>query len=188
VRLYSDQLLRGLTSLFLLVQLSDLGNNGIQLGFAAFGTDTGHNGTTNDGTWALGNPVRSSFLHSSPYLMFLQEKLIDFGWRAMHLSVLTAKTVVAEYYGQAANKSYYLSCSTGGRQGYAPSKSYSREMLTAFFADSRRYRCSRKTLTASSSDRPLTGSEYVLPPFLTCSESVWKERTCSHGVSACRPT
>jgi hypothetical protein len=32
------------------------------------------------------------------------------------MTTQSAKIVVANYYGQAAKKSYYLGCSTGGRQ------------------------------------------------------------------------
>jgi feruloyl esterase len=39
------------------VQMGDLGDNGIMLGFAAFGTDTGHQSDTNGASWAVGNPV-----------------------------------------------------------------------------------------------------------------------------------
>jgi hypothetical protein len=45
--------------IFFVVQVGDLGNNGINLGFATFGTDTGHQSTTNDGSWGLNNPVRT---------------------------------------------------------------------------------------------------------------------------------
>ena len=70
----------------------------------------------------------------------VQNAIVDWGWRAVHLSVLAGKEIVRQYYGAAANKSYYLGCSSGeyaypytfgqaladrslcelgGRQGYA---------------------------------------------------------------------
>jgi len=70
-------------------------------GYAVATTDTGHTGNGMTAEWAVGHP----------------EKLIDFGHRAVHEMVLTAKRAVESYYGRAAQKSYWNSCSTGGRQG-----------------------------------------------------------------------
>lgn len=64
-------------------------------------TDTGHSSASNDITWALNQP----------------EKRTDWGWRAMHSSVVLAKEIVSAYYSQPAIFSYYSGCSTGGRQG-----------------------------------------------------------------------
>jgi tannase/feruloyl esterase len=70
-------------------------------GYATASTDTGH-ATTNsrDAAWAVGHP----------------ELLIDFGYRAIHLTAEHAKRIVAEFYRKAASHSYFVSCSTGGRQ------------------------------------------------------------------------
>ena len=67
-------------------------------GYAAASTDTGH--SMPGAVWALGHP----------------EKLIDYGFRAVHLMTVTAKTVVQSFYGNAPKKSYFSSCSNGGRQ------------------------------------------------------------------------
>ncbi|RYP67921.1 hypothetical protein DL771_006954 [Monosporascus sp. 5C6A] len=75
-----------------------------QYGFATMSTDTGHNSTAEDASWALHAP----------------ETINDWGHRAMHGSVVLAKSVVEAYYGAGAGGirySYYASCSTGGRQG-----------------------------------------------------------------------
>ncbi|KAK1753615.1 tannase and feruloyl esterase [Echria macrotheca] len=72
-------------------------------------TDTGHNSTSSDLTWALHNPERQT----------------DFGYRAMHGSVVFSKALVNGYYGEAPNKSYYSGCSTGGRQGLKEAQLYS---------------------------------------------------------------
>jgi feruloyl esterase len=73
----------------------------LSLGYAVASTDTGHEGTTADGSYALGHP----------------EKVIDFGYRAVHEMVLKSRAIVNSYYAQAAKKSYWSGCSTGGRQG-----------------------------------------------------------------------
>ncbi|OCH94812.1 feruloyl esterase-like protein [Obba rivulosa] len=84
------------------VDVADLGFIAIQQGFAGVSTDTGHSSDADDGTWAgPGN----------------DNAIIDFGWRALHLSVITGKEVVKGYYGRSATKAYYIGCSTGGRQG-----------------------------------------------------------------------
>ena len=70
-------------------------------GYAVAATDGGHDDTHTDATFALGHP----------------EKLIDFGYRAVHEMTIKAKTVIASYYGEVPSHSYWNSCSTGGRQG-----------------------------------------------------------------------
>jgi Tannase and feruloyl esterase len=70
----------------------------ITLGYATAGTDTGHTG--NDASWALGH----------------REKVIDFGWRAIHEMTLTAKAIIQDFYGESPKRSYFSSCSDGGRE------------------------------------------------------------------------
>jgi feruloyl esterase len=69
-------------------------------GYATSSTDTGHEGPNNDGSYALGH----------------REKVIDFGYRAVHEMTLVAKIIIAAYYGRAPAFSYWNGCSTGGRQ------------------------------------------------------------------------
>lgn len=64
-------------------------------------TDTGHNSSVIDLSWALDAP----------------EKQIDWGWRSIHGSTALGKSITAAYYGEPALYSYYSGCSTGGRQG-----------------------------------------------------------------------
>ncbi len=45
------------------------------------------------------------------------ESIIDFGYRAVHLTAVASKTVVRKYYGRPADRAYFAGCSTGGRQG-----------------------------------------------------------------------
>jgi feruloyl esterase len=69
-------------------------------GYAAASTDTGHQASGENATWALGHP----------------EKIVDFGYRAIHEMTVTAKAIIAAYYGEAPRHSYFASCSNGGRQ------------------------------------------------------------------------
>jgi feruloyl esterase len=70
-------------------------------GYAVASTDTGHTGNGGDASFALGHP----------------EKLIDFGYRAVHEMTATAKAVVQTFYDSAPRFSYWVGCSTGGKQG-----------------------------------------------------------------------
>ncbi len=70
-------------------------------GYAVASTDTGHEGAVDDGSFAMGHP----------------EKLVDHGYRAIHEMTVKAKAIIAERYGDGPRHSYWLGCSTGGRQG-----------------------------------------------------------------------
>jgi hypothetical protein len=69
-------------------------------GYATASTDTGHQGTGTDAAWALGHP----------------EKIVDFGYRAIHETARQAKTIIHAFYGDGPRRSYFSSCSNGGRQ------------------------------------------------------------------------
>ncbi|MBB5060489.1 feruloyl esterase [Granulicella aggregans] len=73
----------------------------LRRGYATASTDTGHEGNGEDADFALGHP----------------EKVIDFGYRAVHEMTLKAKAIIAAYYGGAPKFSYWDGCSSGGRQG-----------------------------------------------------------------------
>ena len=72
---------------------------GLRRGYATASNDTGHKGGS--ASFALGHP----------------EKLIDFGYRAMHEMAVQSKALIQTFYRQAPRLSYYQGCSTGGRQG-----------------------------------------------------------------------
>jgi feruloyl esterase len=75
-------------------------------GYAAASTDTGHVG--NNAAFALGHP----------------EKLIDFGYRAVHEMTTHAKAIVDAYYGKGPTTSIWNGCSQGGRQGITEAMRY----------------------------------------------------------------
>lgn len=70
-------------------------------GFAVASTNTGHDGSSGDGTFAVNNP----------------ESQIDFGYRAVHLSTVYSKKIVDLYYGKKPELAYWFGCSSGGKQG-----------------------------------------------------------------------
>jgi hypothetical protein len=63
-------------------------------------TDMGHQGL-NDGSWAADNP----------------QAQIDFAYRGVHVTALTAKALIVRFYGQQPAFSYFTGCSDGGREG-----------------------------------------------------------------------
>jgi feruloyl esterase len=75
-------------------------------GYATAGTDTGHVGNT--AAFALGHP----------------EKVIDFGYRAVHEMTVQAKKVIDAFYGTPVRLSIWNGCSQGGRQGVAEAVRY----------------------------------------------------------------
>ena len=71
-------------------------------GFAFAQTNTGHDAREEPGaTFVLSNP----------------QKAIDYAYRAVHLTAVTAKAITADYYGRPVSHAYWNSCSNGGRQG-----------------------------------------------------------------------
>jgi tannase/feruloyl esterase len=67
-------------------------------GYATSSTDTGHVG--GGASWAAGHP----------------EKVVDFGWRAVHEMAIASKKIIASHTGRAPSFSYWNGCSAGGRQ------------------------------------------------------------------------
>jgi len=72
----------------------------LRRGYATAGTDTGHEADGVDATWAFRHP----------------EKVKDFGYRALHETTADAKRLVEAFYRQPAKRSYFDSCSDGGRE------------------------------------------------------------------------
>lgn len=70
----------------------------LERGYATSSTDTGHEGGS--ASFGLGHP----------------EKVIDFGWRAVHEMTKASKAIIAAFYGGAPKYSYFNGCSAGGRQ------------------------------------------------------------------------
>jgi feruloyl esterase len=83
--------------------------NALKLGYATASTDTGHQ-TENarDASWALGHP----------------ELVVDFGHRAIHVTADNAKQIIARFYAAPPRHSYFVACSTGGRQALMEAQRY----------------------------------------------------------------
>ncbi len=80
----------------------------VRHGYASASTDTGHQDSGTSAKWALDHP----------------EKIIDFGYRAIHETASGAKSVIRAFYGEAPKRSYFNSCSNGGRQALMEAQRY----------------------------------------------------------------
>ncbi len=71
----------------------------LRKGYATASTDTGHEGGS--ASFALGHP----------------EKVVDFGYRAVHEMTIKGKAITTAFYDNSAPKfSYFVGCSAGGKQ------------------------------------------------------------------------
>ena len=80
----------------------------VRNGYAAASTDTGHQDGGTSAAWALNHP----------------EKIVDFGYRAIHETAVGAKAIIRAFYGQQPKRSYFNSCSNGGRQALMEAQRY----------------------------------------------------------------
>ncbi len=80
----------------------------IRGGYATASTDTGHVGWVLDADWAVGHP----------------EKVVDFGYRAIHEMTLKAKLLMRTFYGKDAQYDYFASCSNGSRAALMEAQRY----------------------------------------------------------------
>ncbi len=87
----------------------DFANHRVAEGYAVTNSNTGHDSGTEPG---------SAFGYNN------RQAEIDFGYRAVHLTVMAGKTLVNSYYNRAPDYSYFEGCSTGGRQGLMEAQRY----------------------------------------------------------------
>ena len=78
----------------------------LRRGYATASTDTGHTG--DDVKFGQGHP----------------EKVIDYGWRAIHVMTDTAKLIVRNAQGRFADQSYFVGCSAGGHQAMSEAQRF----------------------------------------------------------------
>ncbi len=79
-------------------------------GFAVATTDSGHRA-------ANGNAFDVEFLRD-------QQATLDYAYRAIERVTVVAKTILARQYGQPVSRSYYVGCSTGGREAMQAAQRY----------------------------------------------------------------
>jgi len=82
-------------------------SNALRRGFAAASTDTGHTGGE-DLDFGVGHP----------------EKIVDWGYRSVHVMTESAKLIVRDYEGRFAKHAYFFGCSTGGEQALSEAQRF----------------------------------------------------------------
>src|SRR5215510_12916264 len=90
-------------------------NTGLQKGFATASTNTGHDATK--------EPL-ATFASPGPNNPHADRKLLDYAYLAVHNTAALAKQIIGAYYGGAPKYSYWVGCSTGGRQGLMEAQRY----------------------------------------------------------------
>ena len=90
-------------------------DNALRKGFAAISTNTGHD--------AAKEPL-ATFAYLTPENPNARRKFLDFAYLAVHETAVLAKQVIQAYYGTAPRYSYWVGCSTGGRQGLQEAQRY----------------------------------------------------------------
>jgi hypothetical protein len=82
-------------------------------GFAVVSTDSGHRSPG-------GNVLDTTFLRD-------QQATLDFAYRAVERVTAVAKAIIARHYVQPISRSYYVGCSTGGREAMLAAQRYPME-------------------------------------------------------------
>jgi hypothetical protein len=72
----------------------------VNAGYATIGTDSGHQGSALEASWALTN----------------KDRLISYAYQAIHRTAEVGKAITKAYYGADPQHSYFYGCSNGGRQ------------------------------------------------------------------------
>jgi feruloyl esterase len=90
-------------------------DNAVRKGFAASSTDTGHDAA---------KETLASFAYVTPENSDGHRKFLDFAYLAVHETAVLSKQVIQAYYGAAPRYSYWVGCSTGGRQGLQEAQRY----------------------------------------------------------------
>lgn len=122
-------------------------------GYATATTDTGHDNTLPD--------------HAGANFGTDADMEKDFGYRAVHETALTAKQIISAYYSGELENSFWVGCSTGGRQGLMEAQRYP-EDFQGYVIGAPVYDYTLEQMTAPAMLRPLYNSDpYVDRPVLS---------------------
>jgi feruloyl esterase len=89
------------------------GMSALMRGFAVVSTDSGHRSPGN-------NSLDTTFMSD-------QQALLDFAYQSVERVTAVAKAVIAGHYAKPASRSYYVGCSTGGREAMLAAQRYPME-------------------------------------------------------------
>ena len=126
-------------------------NQALSVGFAVAHTNTGHDARKEPG---------ASFVMSDP------QKAIDYAFNAVHLTAVTAKSIIKYYYGKPIAYSYWNSCSNGGRQGLIEAQRYPEDfdgvVATAPWLDQTGFTIGAMWNQKAVSEAPVTAEKMAL--------------------------
>lgn len=88
----------------------------LRKGYACIASDMGHTNSTSPGTFLP--TLEAAWAYNN-----LQAQ-VDWAYRAAHVTALAGKAITHEYYHHDLAKSYFLGCSTGGREGLVESQRF----------------------------------------------------------------
>jgi feruloyl esterase len=120
---------------------------GLERGYAAATTDTGHQGSGTDGSWALND----------------RAKEIDYGHRGTHVAAVAGKQLTAAFFGKPASRAYFSGCSNGGRQALMEAQRYPQD-FDGIVAGDPSFGALGYVRRAMNYQVMLAGPERVLPP------------------------
>ncbi|MBV9743306.1 MAG: tannase/feruloyl esterase family alpha/beta hydrolase, partial [Acidobacteriia bacterium] len=83
----------------------------LRRGYAASSTDTGHEGRSNEASWALGH----------------MQRVIDFAHRSIHVTSQADKALMEAFYGGRPEHSYFNGCSQGGQEALMSAQRYPKD-------------------------------------------------------------
>lgn len=135
-------------------------------GFAVAQTNTGHDASLEPlGTFAV-----------SP------QKFLDYAYRAVHVTAMTAKRVVQAYYDQPATHSYFDGCSTGGRQGLISAQRFP-EDFDGIVVGAPVLDFTGTMMSYVTSQRALAAASLTAPQVKVLSDAITKQCDAVDGVA-----
>lgn len=88
--------------------------NALSLGYAVVSQDSGHDNAVNN------DPAKNGTVTFG----LDPQARVDFGYNSYDQVTRTAKALIRSYYGRAPQRSYYVGCSEGGREGMVVSQRF----------------------------------------------------------------
>ena len=90
-------------------------NSGLQKGYATATSDTGHDSS---------KEALATFAERRADNPNADRKKLDYAYLSIHHTAVVAKAIIGAYYGSQPKYSYWVGCSTGGRQGLMEAQRY----------------------------------------------------------------
>lgn len=131
----------------------------LRLNYATASTDQGFDGNTESYTYAYNN----------------RQKVIDYGFRAIHLTAQVSKEIIKAYYGTPAAYSYFVAGSAGGRQALMEAQRFPDD-FDGILLSAPTYNISRIHMWGIWKAAALSGAGHISPENLSTLASVIYDR------------